>query len=335
MNPSFQEPAMARHFPLIALLAALLLAGTCGTGSCVQFDGQSILVRHDAARDRLDVLLIYRDLHTTGDPAQGLEQLEAIRAGQRTFALGSNFPLLFRLDEMTEDQRDPSRPATCALLDALVARTTMRNGALWQDAQGRVCGSQLVRLEGAAQTVRDVNRALHESLSRPGELERFAADWHLSDAESLARLHEAAAGHFTFAGLRGSALWFALPLSDAGFVSLKHELFDEWEQAVAGRASGSKATAEQTQARAILDALALNEWSIERSAGFVTFVLGAPHAATVELTVPPVGRAAPGVPDVLARRALIDALRPRGWTIGGSDAETAARAAYEAFTHEP
>ena len=85
----------------------------------------------------------------------------------------------------------------------------------------------------------------------------------------------------------------------------------------------------------MLDALALNEWSIERSPGFVTFVLGAPHAATVELTVPPVGRAAPGVPDVLARRALADALRPRGWTIGGADAETAARHGYEAFTHEP
>ena len=326
---------MSTRVLLAGLLAAVLAGGSCSQGSCVQFDGQSLLVRHDAARDRLDVLLIYRDLHTTGDPAKGIEQLEAIRAGQRTFALGANFPALFMLDELAKEHRHADRPAASALLDALVDRTAVRNGALWQDVQGRVCGSQLVRLDSISETLRTANRAIRESLSRPGELERFAADWHLSDAESLALLREAVAGDFTFAGLRGSALWFALPLSDAGFVSMKRESFDGWERALTGRDARSRTSEDQAVARALLSVLALNEWSIERSSGFVTFILGAAHATTVELTMPPIGRAAPGVPDVLARRALADALRPRGWTIAGPEAEAAARTAFEEFAREP
>ena len=325
---------MASRLLLAGLLATVVAGGSCIQGSCVQFDGQSLLVRHDAARDRLDALLIYRDLHTTGDSAEGIAQLEAIRAGQRTFALGSNFPLLFKLDELASEKRD-NKPAAASLIDSLVGRITVRNGSLWQDAQGRVCGSQLVRLEGVEETLLAVNGVFHETLSGPGGVERFAADWHLSDTESIALLRKAATGRFTFAGLRGSAIWFALPVSDAGLVSLKRELFDTLEQALAASNTGSKASSEQAQAHATLQALALNEWTLERSPGFVTFVLGAPHAATVELTLPPIGLAAPGVPNVLARRSLADALRPRGWSIGGGDGEAAAREAFDAFIRDP
>lgn len=325
---------MASRLLLAGLLAAVVTGGSCIQGSCVQFDGQSLLLRHDPERDRLDALLIYRDLHTTGDSAEGIAQLEAIRAGQRTFAVAANFPLLFELDELAREKRDP-KLAAALLMDTLSGRITVRNGSLWQDAQGRVCGAQLVRLEGIQDALRAVNGTLHESLSGPGGVERFAADWHLSDTESIALLRKAATGHFTFAGLRGSAIWFALPVSDVGLVSLKRELFDNLEQALAASKTGSETSSERAQAHATLQVLALNEWALERSPGFVTFVLGAPHAATVELTVPPIGLAAPGVPNVLARRGLTDALRPRGWSIGGGDGEAAARAAFDAFILEP
>ena len=323
---------MSARLLIVGLLAAVVSSGACGSGSCVQFDGQSILARHDADRDRLDLLLIYRDLHTTGDPAEALAQLESIRDGERTFALAANFPLLFAIDGLTREKRRADRPADAALLDALQARTTVRSGPLWRDSQGRVCGSQLVRLDGLGALLAAINAALREELSRPDELERFAAEARLEDDESLARLRAAVAGGFTFAGLRGSAPWFALPVSDVGFIALKRGLFDAWATDAEPKGPGA---GRETRTRALLEALAVNDWTLERSPGVVTFVLGTPDATTVELTVPPIGRAEPGVPDVLARRALADTLRPRGWTIGGPDGEATARAAFEAFTREP
>jgi hypothetical protein len=326
---------MSTRIVLAGLLATILAGGACGSGSCVQFDGQSLLLHHDLGHDRLDLLLIYRDLHTTGDPAQGLEQLEAIRSGDQTFAVASNFPLLFDLDELAHDQRDRTRLAASAFLDAFVANTTVRNGDLWQDEAGRVCGSQLVRIATVNATLQALNATIHETLSRPGEVERFANDWHAGDPQTLERLREAARGSFTFAGLRGSAIWFALPISDAGFVAQKRMLVDTLERTLSGAAREATAASERAQAHAMLEALALNEWTIERSPGIVTYLLGAPYAETVEVVIPPVGRAAPGVPDVLARRALADALRPRGWKIGGAEGEAEARAAFEAFSREP
>lgn len=317
----------------IAGLLALALGGAgFGRSSCVQFDGQSVVARRSAEHDRLDLLLIYRDLHLTGDPAKGLEQLEKIRAGARWFAFIANFPFMLNLDELATQERRADRPATAACLDALVAHTTVRSGPLWTDDQGRLCGSQLLRLDELGATLRAANAALREKLSVQGGLERFAREWSVGDAETLRLLREAVDGQFEFIGLRGSAPCFTLPISDAGFVQLKRAALEStWE----GIAKSAASAQEQLGSHAVLEALALNEWAIERAPGQVRLVLGDPRAAGIELTAPPTGLARPDAPHTLSRRALVDALTPRGWTIVTTDGEAAARAGFEAFAREP
>src|SRR5215813_13104952 len=78
----------------LLVAAALLLGGACGEGSCVQFDAQSLRLRFDAARDRLDALLVYRDLTASGSDVTGaVQQFEKARGG-RIIALVENFPAL-------------------------------------------------------------------------------------------------------------------------------------------------------------------------------------------------------------------------------------------------
>jgi hypothetical protein len=324
---------MSKRVLLASLLSLSAVGGGLGPASCVQFDGQSVLVRSSPEHDRLDLLLIYRDLHTTGDPAKGLEQLEGIRDGARWFAFYSNFPAMINVDSLATKRRHTDRPAESMWFDALLAHTTVRSGPLWQDSQGRVCGSQLVRLDALSAVVRAMNAVFRESLAVKGKLEDFAADWHIDDAESLRLLREALAADYAFIGLQGSAPRFSLPISNEGFVSFKRAILEGgWKRAE--ELSRGQA-ADRAEVQAFIEFLAVNEWTVEHSPGLISFVLGDPRADVVELTMPPAGRAAPGTPDVLARRALVDTLVPRGWTISAADGEAAARSAYDALTREP
>jgi hypothetical protein len=60
---------------LVSFVVPLLLGGACTRG-CATFDGQTIVVRNDPARDTLDVLLVYRGLRADGPLDDAVAQVE-------------------------------------------------------------------------------------------------------------------------------------------------------------------------------------------------------------------------------------------------------------------
>lgn len=156
------------------LLLSTTLAG------CLELDGQQITVRFDPAADRIDLHVVHRGLFAEGkaergrDPlARALADLDEVRATGKV-ALWSNFPFVF----------DPTRTGEQAA--ALLAYVDVENGGLFTDADGVLCGHQLVRIRGATAFVRQANGLLAAELRA-----LFASDRdgrHRFDDESRARL---------------------------------------------------------------------------------------------------------------------------------------------------
>jgi hypothetical protein len=320
---------MSRQVIVLGLLSMLLVGGSCGS-SCVNFDGQTVRLAVDESKDRLDGLFLYRGLHsTTGDTTQALEQLEEIRGGERWFAVLSNWPFMFPIDKWVAEERDAERPAASRLLDTLDRHVEVRNGPLWLDADGTLNAWQLVRVRELAEVVAAANAAQVEQV----ELSLAEADgkggWPVGDDESVALLKEALRRGDPFWAFDGQALTFTLPASDEGWVKIKRAMLDGLREMVEVHDEDEKDGDEKSNARresdALIDFLAINDWSVEREPGRTLFVLGARSADELRIEVPTVG---------LDGTDLVQELRERGWAIMPAGDDATAHAAYEAFRGE-
>jgi hypothetical protein len=290
----------------------------------VEFDGQTVHLSADAGEDRLDVQFVYRDLHSSeADPARALKHLERLRAGERWVAFASNFPFMVNVDSIADDAV-PDQPARARFIHALDERVELRPGPLWLDDGGRLCGTQLLRVGGLADLIARLDASLRETMSDPEARARFYEDL---DEESRERLAAAAAGGHEFFSLRGAAVACTLPISDGSLAEMKRKLLrDALEEAGEAWAQDPEQSGERRELEAGIEFLALNEWAVERSDGYVTFVLGDPRTARWTMEIPPVGRK--------RHDTLLPALREAGWTIHGPEGDGAARAAWEAFVAE-
>ncbi|MHC5210888.1 MAG: hypothetical protein ACYTG2_09245 [Planctomycetota bacterium] len=309
----------------IACLGLVLICCTGSPGSCVDFDGQTVVTRVDVDKDRLDMLIVYRDLHTTEpDTAGALAQLETLRADERWIAFFSNWPFMMHVEAMLDDA-EPEEPAYAALLAAMGERIEVRPGPLWIDETGRLCGRQLLRVTGLADLIDRINAAIREDWA---DAEERADAFDEFDEESLALLGTAVERGHDFVSLRGSALAFTLPISDAGFIEMKRRVLREaLKEASDAWGRPPEESGKRREMDAALEFLAVNEWSVERSDGYVTFVLGNPHADRWTMEVPPVGRNK-------RHGTLLPALRDAGWTLLGPEEEQAASVEFEAFVVE-
>jgi hypothetical protein len=304
---------------LYTTFLALLVGGTCTEGSCVQFDGQTVLLHHDAGGDRLNALLIYRNVHSTADDmSDAIHQVEKIRDGARWFAFASNWPIMFNIDDLLDDDFDT--PEAAAFVALLGENIEVRSEPAWLDAAGHLTGAQLIRASRASSLLAAANEALLAPLRTEEGLAEFAEEMSLDDPESVALMREAMRRGHTFLELRGSALTFALPASDEGFTAIKRELLRELRDSLADRTWND--TGYDSESEAMLEFLALNDWAVERTPGLVTFVLGDPSRETVRLVVPAIGIWRPG---------FVEALQEQGWTIATDDGEADALRSFEEF----
>ena len=132
---------MQRSVPLVARLVGLFALLLCG-GCDVQFPQQEVRFRYDAETDTLDVLMIYRGVHTPNDTdkalAKGVDVVDRILAGRREFMF-IDWPFYFDWDDK-EDDADAHPRA----LDVESRLELVRAGAFLDEEQ-RLCGYQLFK----------------------------------------------------------------------------------------------------------------------------------------------------------------------------------------------
>lgn len=316
---------MIRNVVILGLLSTLMVGGACGS-SCVNFDGQTVRMHIDESKDRIDALFLYRGLHSSAaDTSQALEQLEEVRDGARWFAFLSNWPFMIHVDNIVEHERDPTYPASNLGLDLVDESVEVRNGELWVDGEGRLNAYQLVRLRNLSAVVAAANAAMLEALRRPEGLEEFVSE-RLDDPETVALLRAAIDRGDAFIGIDGQAVTYTLPASDEGWTAVKRWLLDGLRGALDEHGDDSNAVEDAARrSNAMVEFLAVNEWSIEREPDRIVFVIGARHADELRLVTPTVG---------LEGTGLAGALRDRGWAIDPHADDSGAHRAYEAFRSE-
>ena len=203
-------------------LATALVAGLAG---CLEFDEQTISMEHDAATDRLIVVFQYKGLYAGEEVEKATRQLEeAIE--RRTVAFGDNWPFAFSVKEMREALNDPDEdmaewPADfLAQARALLDRVEVLHGGFYKDAEGRVCGTQVVTVRRAAETVPQVNAFINRAFLLAEERGE------LTDEEALPFIELARQGH-EWLRLKGHSLIVSLPVSDQQMAEGRRDMFDD------------------------------------------------------------------------------------------------------------
>ena len=295
---------------LVSFLVPLLLGGACTRG-CATFDGQTIVVRNDPARDTLDVLLVYRGLRADGPLDDAVAQVEQAR-GRRVMTVGGPWCTL-DLDGAL------GKPATGSLPQAL-AGCEVHDLGLWLDAEGRLCGAQHVHLDDVAAVVRTLNDALRsELLADDQQLAGWLRDFGLDRPGDVGATRERleAEEHFPFVTITSGVLTLSFPLAAEQPPRIRAMLLTELaklqSEAEAGKPS---AVAER---RLLLE----NPISVLTEADRVLLVLG--DEATGELRLELRSDRPPSA-------VLTDALRARGSEIDGPETEARVRAAFDKAT---
>jgi hypothetical protein len=126
--------------------------------SCLEFDAQDVVIRHDQDKDRIDILLVYRGLYASGNNTQGdkmdkaLKDLDGARLSGKC-AFWNNWPFSI----------DPTGDMPTALR-ALVDHVDVENGGLFTDPKGQLCAFQFVRVREAAAVLKAANTLLELAL---------------------------------------------------------------------------------------------------------------------------------------------------------------------------
>ena len=301
-----------------ALALALLLLAS----ACLEIDGQELLLHHDPAADRVDVLLIHRGLFAE---RQGRSEplplaIEQLETAQRTgvFVLGNNFPLRF----------DPSQ-AEQSGWQRLAEHLAVENGGLFTDTDGRLCAYQFVRIDGLSTFLAKAEALLGIEFSRRGS-ELFGID---PDAVTREAMLEFVRGGGHFLHVEPGRIELRLPMSRADHERLRrlagNAMADAAAHEVARRATVEARRGEEEHdpsdtsvgeavsfsAQELAQRLAAapmhrlwwdNDVSIARTKGLTTIALGAAGEGPLRLV-----KAAEG----LYHPQLHEALRERGFPI--------------------
>ena len=258
--------------PLLLLLAVLL-------PGCLEFDSQDVFLHYDPAQDQLDLLFVYRGLHadTKGDQTRRIEEaVEHLEEAQQSgaFAFWSNYPWRLR----------PRHDRTHMQL--LLPHLQVENGPLFKDADGRLCGYQLVRFSKVKKLLDKVNTVLSLMLETRVLTK---GDWpllpdHEVDDESRDRITDFLRGRGQVLRLRDACLELQLPLSepDSRWLreqvarSLLRDLLNELDRAKASEPNAEVRLFEQIARTPTFQLLASQDVSWVREAGMTRLQLGVP-----------------------------------------------------------
>lgn len=315
---------MRRSFlGLLLACAASLLTGA--GGSCVDFDGQLVIARRDAGRDRLDMLLVYRNIHSTeADTSQALEQAQRLYDGARWIAFIENWPFMFDLDRLLEADTEGDVPA---LLQAFDLDVEVEPGELWLDETDGLCGWQLMRLRDLEALTDAANTALREVYLADDakELVTLAGECGTADEASVSRARKALEDGWPLLRWEGSSLSFVFPATESAWIRLKRCMLSKLlgDACDACRKTDGEPLDDAQTAR-FVDLLAGNEWGLTFHDGAIVARLGDPAREELRLVTPPNGAGA-------QKTSLVEAFRARGFDIADEDLDPAALAAFEAW----
>lgn len=222
--------------------------------ACLKFESQSIGLVYDAAADRITLHLLYFGLDRDGAKEEDLEVLDnAVRHGD--FCL-LDWPFWVSFARLRERAADPKTdPLRRELLQFLVDHARGEFLGFFLDAEGRLSGAQVVRIEKASTLVAIFDR-LFEAEVLP---ERCAG----VDPETRRLLDAAASGGHAWLRLRGNAIEFRLPCSESDATILKRKLLDD-------------AVRNPRTSLLVLEALARSSFAFAREGGELVFRLGDP-----------------------------------------------------------
>lgn len=204
-------PRATRVF-IIGMATVLAFAAS----GCVELIGQRISIYHDAAANRLDLLIYYDGIHdNVGDHDDGPEQLrDAIANGDVMFL---DWPWHFQRAELREFVNNPDEPqAQRDLARSILDRVQATPVGHYRDHLDQIGALQRVRIEQADAFMQSLNDAWNLWLR-----ERDRADDDPELARTTARWDEAVVNDHTWIRLRGHALEFNIPVHPVDMPRLK------------------------------------------------------------------------------------------------------------------
>ncbi len=327
-----------RLLPLLA--AALFLPG------CLPYDEQEIRFRIDAARDRIDLLLVDRGLyHDSGGwfgagPEGAGKDLDRIARGERWVSL------LYGLLPLPIDDPETHKTDFEARIGSFLRENVaVEHGRFFRDAEGRLCWWQCVRLSKLSGFLDLANDAIRAALSEERTLARFRETLRLADEESGALLRRALEAKEPFLLRRGGALAFRFPASREGYRNLltswleeiltdvrkaaledarkpapgsQNSVSEDSRGGASSRPSGRKPTEFEQTARFLLGL----EASFLRSGDSIELVLGNPEKGEQTMALPRGAEYEENLAPLLEERKI---------AIHSDVTEATLRAAFEAF----
>ncbi len=202
-----------------AIVGVVLIFGFL-LGGCLEFDRQTVYIEHDRENDQLIVIIDYGGFYAAEDIERSRAQLkEAVE--NRTVAFFDNWPFAGSIAELREELKrtgegkaeEISEQARLDLLK-LLERAQVMNAGFYADAEGRVCGAQVLTLAQAAESIPLLNRII-DTLVESSELESEAET---PEDKAQARLLVAAAGKGqTWVELNGHSILLSIPLTEELF----------------------------------------------------------------------------------------------------------------------
>ncbi len=275
------------------LAAALLVL----LSSCLEFEGQEIRWAYDAAKDRLDVQLVYRGFYVSeqaqliGPPKPGFESademLGRVLGGEPIVALGQSFPFAFCFAEIEKEGLEPGpdgKPKDPLALE-LVHHVAVEHGDFFRAADGRLCAWQHVRVTKLAELLTIADALVRRGLTDDKQRQEFR-DWlGIGDEACVTRLDAALANGVRWCDHHGGALEFHVPATEAAATAF----VERWAQAI--RASEASTSQDKSAAPSDFEEVAVggNRAGIHvatEAAGLV-FTLGDPALALQRLLYEP------------------------------------------------
>ncbi|MBL6765607.1 MAG: hypothetical protein ISQ14_11685 [Verrucomicrobiae bacterium] len=199
-------------------IAAIALLHT----GCIEFDRQTVSYRIDTTRDSLLIFQNYHGIygaeHEDHLSGQEIDQFRSVLEKERTFFF-ANWIFELNLESITKtaadlDEETADTPNERALLkrakagfDAVRDNLTIGNGALYLDPEGRLCGTQTVRIRNLKSVLKAVNDAIAAFLER----KLLSSD---IDPEERLILEKALRGKPVFISVDGNQIRFRHPLPE-------------------------------------------------------------------------------------------------------------------------
>jgi len=214
---------MKRRFLSLLAVCTLLFVGL----GCIEFERQVMTYRYDRASDSLLIFQDYQGIYGGDNPAKlaGIEasQFQSVLSGGRTFFFANWIfeinlktlrDLIVDLPDKPSDTvaEDEFNLASLAAAKIFAANCKIENGNLYLNKQGRLSGTQQVKISN----LREILPALEEVLKAYFKAEAGKA---LADHDRQAAVDTMSRAGWKFIELTGNRIILRLPMSEAEYLS--------------------------------------------------------------------------------------------------------------------